>query len=161
VNRSMLSCFVSAFAPLGCLVPWDRPHRKAAGCWRSYPTGRAGGLVVVTDSGRPVRHSAFTRSWRRKGYGPRNDLKGSLRNPAAGRVRARCLQEMVANHPLLEARSNDQAGFQTGSQAGEATLGFLPIRDASSSLVRPSGRISPRRKRSSMVSRRRISFRRA
>ena len=41
LGQSMVSRFVSAFAPMGCLAPWDTRHRNPAGCWRFYPTGLA------------------------------------------------------------------------------------------------------------------------
>jgi hypothetical protein len=47
----MAAWFVSVFAPKGCLAPWDTRPRNPAGCGRFYPTGRAGGLGVVTYSG--------------------------------------------------------------------------------------------------------------
>jgi hypothetical protein len=51
MNEAMASCLVAAFAPMGCLAPWDARHWNPAGCWKFYPTGRAGGLGVATDSG--------------------------------------------------------------------------------------------------------------
>ena len=49
---------VLEFYPTG-LAPWDRRHRNPAGCWKFYPTGQAGGLVVVSDSGLAEEETAL------------------------------------------------------------------------------------------------------